>query len=245
MLPLLLLLVPAPSAGQHCLREVDKLGSELRAEVEELKAIVREMKTEKDAEVELRDKKDAEVEALKASMKEMKAEMDLPTVIICAYKDYWMVALGATLPYDRFITNFNNADQENGGDGVLDLDTGVFTCLTAAHYTINFSGYSYLLPDDDFRLELYHNGEVLAEGRWYDSLSSSAGGYSYSQGARTLVTHVITPLHSSLPRCRSCTLLSETPLRSKASGTPPVRCTPSPSASRSPSPTTADVSHRL
>jgi hypothetical protein len=168
MLLLLLLLVPAPSAGQHCLTEIDlkavtdrldekdarldekdammktmlEKKDEKDAEVEELKTIMMEMKTEKDAEVEEREgkyaeveelkaimmemktEKDAEVEELKTSLKEVKSELeeigprDLPTVIICAYKNVWKTTNGATLPYDRFITNFNNADRPNGGDGV-------------------------------------------------------------------------------------------------------------------------------
>ena len=69
-------------------------------------------------------------------------------------------------PYDRFITNFNNADRPNGGDGDLDLDTGVFTCMSAGHYTVNYSGWSYLSPGESVYLDLYHNGQELPEGRW-------------------------------------------------------------------------------
>jgi Tfp pilus assembly protein FimV len=84
MLPLLFLLVPAPSAGQHCLQDLDKLGSELRAEVavmlEQGRAKMEARLEEKDAEAEEMkarlEEKDAKLEALETSMSEMKAELE-------------------------------------------------------------------------------------------------------------------------------------------------------------------------
>jgi hypothetical protein len=190
MLRLLLLLVPAPSVGQHCITEMDKLGSDLRAEM----AVMLEQGW---ANTQVAVGMEARLEEKDAMMKEMKAEleergtMDVPTVIICPYKrGPWTATGGSNLPYDRFITNFNKADRPNGGDGDLDLNTGIFTCLSAGHYTIHYSGLSHLDPGERVYLALYHNGQELEEGRWHEYDSGAASGVSS---------------HSSLPPCRSCT----------------------------------------
>ena len=52
---------------------------------------------------------------------------DLPIVMIPAWQ-------GSTLKspqfvtFDSFLANFNNANSSGGGDGELDLDSGVYTC---------------------------------------------------------------------------------------------------------------------
>ena len=53
------------------------------------------------------------------------AVMDIPYVAVCAYKQVWEPeTLGTAITYDKFLSNFNNADKPGGGDGQLDLSTG-------------------------------------------------------------------------------------------------------------------------
>ena len=53
------------------------------------------------------------------------AVMDIPYVVLCAFKQVWEPeTLGTAITYDKFLSNFNNADKPGGGDGQLDLSTG-------------------------------------------------------------------------------------------------------------------------
>ena len=49
-----------------------------------------------------------------------------------------------TVTFDSFVANFNNADGPGGGDVVLDLDSGFFTCFTPRYYTVSFSAFGYV-----------------------------------------------------------------------------------------------------
>ena len=55
--------------------------------------------------------------------------LSLPIVIISAWRNA-PVRSPQTVTFENFLATFNNADQPGGGDGVLDLDSGVFTCFT-------------------------------------------------------------------------------------------------------------------
>ena len=51
---------------------------------------------------------------------------EVPYLAVCAYKQMWEPEiLGTAITFDKFLANFNNADQPGGGDGQLDLNTGV------------------------------------------------------------------------------------------------------------------------
>ena len=51
---------------------------------------------------------------------------EVPYLAVCAYKQVWEPEiLGTAITFDKFLANFNNADQPGGGDGQLDLNTGV------------------------------------------------------------------------------------------------------------------------
>ena len=53
------------------------------------------------------------------------AVMEIPYVALCAYKQVWEPeTLGTAITFDKFLSNFNNADKPGGGDGQLDLSTG-------------------------------------------------------------------------------------------------------------------------
>lgn len=120
-----------------------------------------------------------------------RAVRDLPFVTICAFKQKICCATpSTTLTYDRIISEFNNADRPNGGDGDLDLSTGVFTCLYAGHYTIAVSASAEADPGEEVVFSIFRNGaSVGAEGLW-KSVASTAGSSqrSFDQGSRTVVS---------------------------------------------------------
>ena len=63
----------------------------------------------------------------------------------------------------KLFTNFMSTSylKEGGGDGAMNLETGVFTSLTGGHYTLTLSGYSALDARVDNYLDLYHNGQMV------------------------------------------------------------------------------------
>ena len=63
---------------------------------------------------------------------------DLPIVLISAWRSDWLQS-PQTVTFDSFLSNFNNQDLPGGGDSVLDLDSGVFTCFTPGYYQVSFS----------------------------------------------------------------------------------------------------------
>ena len=58
-----------------------------------------------------------------------------PYLMITAFRGNAWTNQEATVTFDRFLTNQNNADMPGGADGQLDLKTGVFTCMTPGYYT--------------------------------------------------------------------------------------------------------------
>merc|ERR1719187_123683 len=114
---------------------------EVKALMEAEQDSIKEHLEEKEAEIlmkieELRN----ENLALRVRMEKHEAEMtkeltsvstrDLPYMMLCAYQDSWTTA-SATVTYDSLVSSYNNHDHPNGGDGKLDLGSGIYTCLTA------------------------------------------------------------------------------------------------------------------
>jgi len=112
-----------------------------------------------------------------------------PFVMACAYQDGW-IKDSATIPYDKLISNYTNADMPNGGDGVMDIGTGQFTCLTAGHYTVTFSGSVSVFPGETVDIYIYHNGDKVEESEWRSYNSGDNGGEIYDQGSRTVILHL-------------------------------------------------------
>ena len=80
-------------------QEMDKLKSELSTKENELSLYVRDN--------------------IRAALAEV------PYLAVCAYKQVWEPEILETaITFDKFLANFNNADQPGGGDGQLDLNTG-------------------------------------------------------------------------------------------------------------------------
>merc|ERR1711953_573 len=71
---------------------------------------------------------------------------DLPIILISAWRLNSIIS-PQTVTFDSFLANYNNGDTPGGGDGKLDLDSGVFTCLTPGYYTVSYSAYGLVGPD--------------------------------------------------------------------------------------------------
>ena len=82
----------------------------------------------KDAEIkDLTNQVDGVAEALPRAVSSVLR--DLPYLLLCSFQNHWITP-SSTITYSSFLTNFNNANRPGGADGQLDLDSGVFTCLT-------------------------------------------------------------------------------------------------------------------
>ena len=92
---------------------------------------------------------------------------DLPIVIISAWQPNTITS-PQTVTFDSFLANYNNAARPGGGDGVLDLDSGVFTCFTPGYYQVSFSAHAVVGPGHGPQhLFLYKNWGRLPESSWY------------------------------------------------------------------------------
>ena len=122
---------------------------------------------------------------------------DLPIVFISAWQ-HSILTSPQTVTFESFLANFNNADRPGGGDGVLDLDSGVFTCFTPGYYTVSFSAYGGVGPSrTDPHLYLYKNGSELPESLWFfygSHLKNNAGG----TGSRIVVSETFEMFLSTL-----------------------------------------------
>merc|ERR1719187_1784462 len=98
-------------------------------------------------------KREDEFASLETSVAEVRKTRGLPYVMTCAYQDSWGTS-SATITYDSLISDYKNSDDVNGGDGIMNIDTGVYTVIKpAGHYTITFSGWTQ--PDPDELIDLY------------------------------------------------------------------------------------------
>ena len=92
---------------------------------------------------------------------------DLPIVLISAWHSGWLQS-PQTVTFDSFLANFNNANRPGGGDGVLNLESGLFTCFTPGYYTVSFSAYARSGPNYTYQdMFLYKNGLQLPESYWH------------------------------------------------------------------------------
>ena len=183
---------------------VEKLESRLRDvetrvddEERKLEAKDKEMEMRlEELEVKIKEGEKREVE-LEASMSKLKKEVeeslrkeivanlanntlekpslrDLPIVLISAWRADELKS-PQTVTFDSFLANFNNANRPGGGDGVLDLDSGIFTCFTPGYYTVSYSAYGIVGPTvGSINLYLYKNGTQLLESRWHFGMSPGA-----------------------------------------------------------------------
>merc|ERR1711953_282943 len=118
---------------------------------------------------------------------------DLPLILISAWRA-GPIYSPQTVTFDSFLANYNNGDTPDGGDGNLDLDSGVFTCLTPGYYTVSFSAYGKVGPDyeDRIYMYLYKNGLEIPESRWlfYEKSSGALNDNVGVTGSRIVIIHM-------------------------------------------------------
>ena len=115
---------------------------------------------------------------------------ELPYEMVCAFQDEWREA-NSVVSYDRITVEFNNSDQPGGGDGSMNIETGVFTTITSGHYIITFSGFVDVHPGQVTEMWLHHNGVKVEESEFQTSMHVGASGdYIWNQGSRTVVSTV-------------------------------------------------------
>jgi len=98
------------------------------------------------------------------------------------------------MSYDSLLTDWNNGDHVNGGHGVLDISTGVFTAGTPGHYTATISGILVKTSSSYCRLFMYLNGQQVTETNLLTGTTSeptsASGSVLYYQGSRTMIFHM-------------------------------------------------------
>ena len=148
-----------------------------------------------------------EVSSLKSEMRaDVKEEVDkglrhLPFEMVCAYKHIWTAANGV-INYDRITVEFNNSDRpgglfvqiyshniHTGGDGSMNIETGVFTTVTSGYYIITFSGFVGLNFGENTDMWLGHNGVQVEESFLHAKNGLGSGDeFIYDQASRTVVS---------------------------------------------------------
>merc|ERR1719244_825976 len=112
------------------------------------------------------EKREDEMVSLETSVAEVRKTRGLPYVMTCAYKHDWSTP-SATITYDSLVSDYKNNDDVNGGDGIMDISSGVYTVIKpAGHYTITFSSMADVYPGKPVELYLYHNGTQVKETLW-------------------------------------------------------------------------------
>jgi len=125
---------------------------------------------------------------LETSVAEVRKTRGLPYVMTCAYQNHWETS-SATITYDYLLSDYKNSDDVNGGDGIMDVKTGVYTVIKpAGYYTITFSGRAELQPGEALIMDLYHNGTKVPESQWVSS--EYHGTTAFDQGSRTVILHL-------------------------------------------------------
>ena len=168
------------------MREGDELGAELGAMAGKL--VVQEAELRKEMKKEMKELRKEFASKEEDGSAVTQGLRDLPYLTLCAYQDEWTSA-DSTITYDKFLTDFNNGERPGGADGQLDLRTGVFTCLHAGIYSVTFSGFAGLDPEERVEVFLYLNGVLVEESVWFAwTYSATIGGVLSVPGSRSLVS---------------------------------------------------------
>jgi len=115
---------------------------------------------------------------------------DLPYEMVCAYKGTWSEV--GVVSYDKITVEFNNSNQPGGGDGSMNIETGVFTTITSGYYVITFSGSVGVHAKEYTGMWLNHNGVQLWESRFVTSMYLGGGdAINQVQGSRTVILHLL------------------------------------------------------
>ena len=112
---------------------------------------------------------------------------DLPIVLISTWQPS-ILQSPQTVTFNSFLANYNNVARPGGGDGVLDLDSGVFTCFTPGYYTVSFSAMGAVGPDHPYQdLYLYKNDMKFPESYWHSWRDSGDSRFGFT-GSRIVVS---------------------------------------------------------
>jgi len=115
---------------------------------------------------------------------------DLPFEMVCAYQSEW--DKDGVVNYNQISLEFNNANRPGGGDGTMNIETGVFTTVTSGYYIVTFSAYVSVYPGEYTSMLLYHNGVQLEESRFVTKMGVGSGdNYIIEQGSRTVILHLL------------------------------------------------------
>ena len=57
------------------------------------------------------------------------------SVQVCGFTTLWEKA-GARIQYDRLLVDYTNSEMPGGGDGSLNIENGLFTCLSPGWYKV-------------------------------------------------------------------------------------------------------------
>ena len=135
-----------------------KLASTMKEEMGEFEATVSKLKTEVE-------RKENASNCSSSSLTKSSLR-DSPILLISAWRSN--ITSPQIVTFETFLANYNNG----GADGLFNLDSGVFVCITPGYYTVSFSAYSKSTrggtSDPDYRqsLFLYKNGSQLPESYW-------------------------------------------------------------------------------
>jgi len=115
---------------------------------------------------------------------------DMPFEMVCAYKYNWDT-LGV-VNYDQISEEFNNSNRPGGADGLMNIETGVFTALTSGYYIITFSAHVQVHAGESTVMWLHHNGVQVEESQFVTSMKAGSGdNYIIDQGSRTVILHLL------------------------------------------------------
>ena len=136
---------------------------------------------------------EAKLEAIPAAI--VASVRDLPYEMVCGFKASFQTAF-TTIPYDKITSEFNNADRPGGGDGQLNIESGVFTCLTSGHYTVTWAYEAEMPPNSGIATDLNVNGVRLEESH-LSSYHQHTGANIGEVASKTIVSYTYESSHKS------------------------------------------------
>ena len=89
-----------------------------------------------------------------------------------------------------------------GGDGLMDIETGVYTVLTSGYYIITYSASAVAYTEESTHMFIRVNNGYLSETTWESHLGYGSANQIYDQGSRTTVGYWLNHLYHFLLQYR-------------------------------------------